>query len=273
MPWGMTGPLHVCQLCGKILSGIIGEDLYQHLSLNSLLSHEQKGCGKKSRGTKDQLAIDKAILRDCKQRKTNAVIARVDYKKAYNSVPHSWIMKTLELGRAADNLKPLMNESMKIWKTQLTARGEDLGEMLIRRGIFQGDSLSPLLFAISMLPRSAILRESASWYKLSKEEGKINHLMFVDDLKLYGKNVKEINSLLQTVRVFSSDIGMDFGIKKCAAMIMKRGKLVWSEGIKLPDGRKIRSIGEEDDGYKYLGMLEVDDIMPEVMKTNMKEYT
>ena len=54
---------------------------------------------------------------------------------------------------------------------------------------------------------------------------------------------------------------------------MKRGKLVWSEGIKLPDGRKIRSIGEEDDGYKYLGMLEVDDIMPEVMKTNMKEYT
>ena len=39
------------------------------------------------------------------------------------------------------------------------------------------------------------------------------------------------------------------------------------------DGRKIPSIGEEDDGYKYLGVLEVDDIMHEVMKTNMKtEY-
>ena len=124
-----------------------------------------------------------------------------------------------------------------------------------------------------MLPLSTILRESASGYILSKEEGKMNHLMFMDDMKLYGKNVKEINSLVQSVRVFSSDIGMNFGIEKCAVMIMKRGKLIRSEGIKLPDRRNIRSIGEEGDGYKYLGVLEVDDIMHEVMKTNMKEYT
>lgn len=77
-----------------------------------------------------------------------------------------------------------------------------------------------------MLPLITILGESASGYKLSKEEGKINYLMFMDDLKLYQKNVKKINSLLQTVCVFSSDIDMDFGIEKCAVMIMKRGKLV-----------------------------------------------
>ena len=230
---GNDRPITCLPIMWKIVSGVIGEDFCINISLNSLLPDEQKGCRKKSRGTKDQLAIDKTILRDCKQKKTNAVIARVDYKKAYDSVPHSWIMETLELVRAADNFKPLINESIKIWKTQLTARGEDLGEMLIRRGIFQGDSLSPLLFAISMLPRSAILRESASWYKLSKEEGKINHLMFVDDLKLYGKNVKEINSLVQTVRVFSSDIGMDFGIKKCAAMINEKREAGMVRGDKI----------------------------------------
>ena len=99
-------------------------------------------------------------------------------------------METLELVGAADNIKRLMNESMKIWKTQLTACGEDLGEVLIRRGIFQGDSLSHQLFVISMSPLSTILRESASGYKLNKKEGKINHLMFMDGLKLYRKNVK-----------------------------------------------------------------------------------
>ena len=44
----------------------------------------------------------------------------------------------------------------------------------------------------------------------------------MDDLKLYGRNEKEINSLVHTVRVFSTDIGMDFGIKNCAMMVMER---------------------------------------------------
>ena len=99
---------------------------------------------------------------------------------------------------------------MEFWKTQLTACGKDLGEVSIRRGIFQGDSLSPLLFVIAILPPSSILNESAAGYQLSKKEGKITHLLFMDDLKLYGRNEKEINSLVHTVWVFSSDIRMGF---------------------------------------------------------------
>ena len=40
--------------------------------------------------------------------------------------------------------------------------------------------------------------------------------------------------------MFSKDIGMDFGIEKCAMIQMKRGKFVMSEGIELPNGKKIR---------------------------------
>ena len=46
-------------------------------------------------------------------------------------------METLELAGAVDNIKQLINQRMKIWKTQLAACSEDLGEVLIRRGIFQ----------------------------------------------------------------------------------------------------------------------------------------
>ena len=100
---------------------------------------------------------------------------------------------------------------MESLKTQLTACGKDLGELSIKREIFQGDSLSPLLFVIAMLPLGSVLNESSAGYQLIKEEGKITHLLFMDDLKLYGMNEKEINSVLHTVQVFSSDIGMDFG--------------------------------------------------------------
>ena len=53
---------------------------------------------------------------------------------------------------------------------------------------------------------------------------------------------------------------MDFGIEKCAMIVMKRGKLDKSEGIRLPNGRIIRSIGDDGEGYKYWGVLEADDI-------------
>ena len=130
-----------------------------------------------------------------------------------------------------------------------------------------------MLFVIAMLPLSSVLNESGAGYQLSKGEGKVNHLLFMDDLKLYGRNEKEINSLVHTVRVFSSDTGMDFGIEKCATMVTKRGKLDKSEVIRLPDGRIIRSIGDDAEGYKYLGVLEVDDIMHgEVKRSMKKEY-
>ena len=114
---------------------------------------------------------------NCKQKKTNLAIAWIDYKKAYDSVPHSWILETLDLVGAADTIKRLMKESMESWKTQLTACGKDLGEVSIRRGIFQGDSLFPLLFVIAMLPLSSVLNESAAGYQLSKKEGKVTHLL------------------------------------------------------------------------------------------------
>ena len=52
--------------------------------------------------------------------------------------------------------------------------------------------------------------------------------------------VKNRQIRLRTVYVFSTDIGMGFGIKKCGIITMKRGKIVKSEGIKLPDGEMMK---------------------------------
>ena len=104
---------------------------------------------------------------------------------------------------------------------------------------------------------------------MTKDGCRINHLLFMDDLKLFAKNENEIDSLVQTVRIFSNDIGMKFGLEKCAAMTMKRGKRVHSDGIALPDGTQLRALGEED-SYKY---LEADHVLHEESKERLnKEY-
>ena len=74
-------PFACLPIMWKLLTGIMGEKLYQHLESNGLLTDEQKGCRKGSRGTKDQLLVDKVILKNCRRRLTNLSRAWIDYKK------------------------------------------------------------------------------------------------------------------------------------------------------------------------------------------------
>ena len=76
---------------------------------------------------------------------------------------------------------------MKTWKVELTAEGRSLPEVTTQRSIFQGDELSPLLFIIAMMPRNYIYRKCTAGYKLNKSQEKINHLMYMDDIKLFAK--------------------------------------------------------------------------------------
>ena len=65
---------------------------------------------------------------------------------------------------------------------------------------------------------------------------------------------------------------MEFGIEKCAMLVMKKEKIVKSVGIELPDGKVIKSL-QEDENYKYLRILEADKFLEEKMKlNNLKEY-
>ena len=83
----------------------------------------------------------------------------------------------------------------------------------IHSHIFQGYALSPLLFVIAMMPLNHMLRKCTAGCKLSKSQEKINHLMYMDDIKLFSKNEKELENLIHAVRIYSQDIGMEFGIE------------------------------------------------------------
>jgi hypothetical protein len=161
---------------------------------------------------------------------------------------------------------------MKMWRIEMTSGGEALGEVKIRRGIFQGDSLSPLLFVLTLIPMTMVLNATRTGNKLGKSRGHINNLLFMDDLNLYAKNVKELDSLVQTLRDISEDIAMEFVIQKCAMVVMRRGRMVESKGIDLPNGETIKVL-EENEGYKYLGILEYDKLKSCEMKEILRnEY-
>ena len=135
----------------------------------------------------------------------------INYRKAYEMVPHSWILECARMVGVAQNIITLIENCMANWKTVLISNQEVLGS-----------------------------------YQLKKERCKINNLLFMDNLKLYGKNSSLIDSLVvQTVWSYSEDIGIKFGIDKCAVLELERGRLVSSDGIELLGGERMKEVDQE----------------------------
>ena len=84
-----------------------------------------------------------------------------------------------------------------------------------------------------MVPLTLIFRKVNANYDWGKKEYKLNNLLFIDDLELFLKSEEQMNTLVRTFYVFSTDIGMEFEMKKCGTPTMKRRKVVRCEGIKI----------------------------------------
>ena len=180
-------------------------------------------------------------------------------------VPQSWILHCLKIYKIPDQIVQFIEKTMQNWRVELKAGRKSLAEVKIQRGIFHGEALSPLLFVIAMMPLNHILRNCTAGYKLSKSREKINHLMYIDDVKLFAKNGKELETLIPTVRIYSQDIGMEFGIEKCVMLVIKSGKRHITEEVELPNQVVIGTLGEKET-YKYLGILEADTLKRQEMK-------
>ena len=105
-------------------------------------------------------------------------------------VPQIWIINCLKMYKISNDVINFIEKTMKNWKAELTAGGKSLAETKIQRGIFQGDALSPLIFIIAIMPLYHILRKCTAGYKLSKSLEKINHLMYMEYIKLFAKKWK-----------------------------------------------------------------------------------
>jgi len=220
---------------------LITNRIYKHICDNRILPPEQKGIKQQAHGCKDHLLLDKVILEVTNQNKRNVSFVWIDYQKSYNSVLHSWIKEILETYKIEPTLRHFIEKLIPLWRTRLNlhTEGETITtkELAIRSVIFQGDSLSPLIFCIALFPLSRQLHGAGTGFKLGKK--KISHLLYIGNLKVYANDDEEMVRCMELIKRFRDDIGMSFGYNKCAIITIKNGKPV--ETTILDDFPKLRN--------------------------------
>ena len=125
-------PITCLPLMWKLITEIVAEEIYNHLEENDLLPKKQKGCRRNSRDTKDQLLIDKTVMKNCRRRTLGLNMVWIDYRKVYDIVPHSWIKKSMKMCGVADNISHLLSKSMESWQTILISGNEELARVNIQ---------------------------------------------------------------------------------------------------------------------------------------------
>ncbi|TWW59287.1 hypothetical protein D4764_06G0008170 [Takifugu flavidus] len=133
------------------------------------MSRAQKGIGNNTRGAKDQLLVDRAITQDCRTRHTNLCTAWTDYKKAYESMLHTWILECLKLYNLNRTLREFIQNSMKL--VTLEANSKPIARIITKSGY------------------GCQLRSGTT----------ISHLLYMDDIKLYAKNERDTDCLIHSL--------------------------------------------------------------------------
>ena len=144
----------------------------------------------------------------------------------------------------------------KLWAAIATLKGTNqtikTDIITYLKGIFQGDSLSVILFVLSVNPLSFMIKRLWGYAAGKDCNTNITHNFFIDNLKLYNSTTNRVKKQLDFVTRFSQDISMNLGQDKCAHLVIKKGQIKHNGQHLEMNSVKIQQV-EEGECYKNLG--------------------
>ena len=143
----------------------------------------------------------------------------IDVKKAFDSIEHPYLIECIEKFNLPPWIYPFLKSTISRWKVEIRLENKKLLEKEIKRGILQGDSLSPLLFVLCMDPLSPMLNFKHPKIAINardNEEFASSHLLFIDDLKLLAENKETLEKMSEETDKFFNIVGLERNKAKLA---------------------------------------------------------
>ena len=260
----------------KLITAVINHNLRKIEASQNMLQLDQRGGKPGSMGCTDNLLVDRMVLEDAQFNLKNLTCTWVDLKKAFDSVSHPWLFRCLECHGVPVVLIDFIKNLVKTWEISIeinTKNGkEKIKTIKVNRGILQGDSFCVTLFIMSVNPLAWYIRSAEGYNITCHRNEKITHSLYVDDLKTYHKSRNKVAVMSTTIKSMFTDIGFEWGLQKCAAVEVNRGKLTEGGNLTVSKEESIQ-IMSKDDHYKFLGTVENSKQLDELItQTLSQEY-
>ena len=193
----------------KVFTSILKEKIHNRINMNSeslKISKNQLGCKLQSLAAKEGL-INSYMLKQQKEEKyPKYVESYYDIKKAYDSVNHEWVIEALKYFNVEGVIIDIVESMMNRWKIFIGYKyNEYLGCIKLKRGILQGDSLSPLLFIIQMNIISQIIEEKFL---------KTTNTLYMDELRIMIQSSEEMGTIHNEIKQIISGIRIEMKINQ-----------------------------------------------------------
>ena len=116
-------PIAIQNSMYKIYTGMLAEFITDHCTENNLITEEQAAGKRGSWNCTDQLLVNKMIYKEVTGNRRNLITVWLDYKKAFDSVPHDWVIKSLQLAKVPTIIIQAIQSLMNKWKTRVHLYG------------------------------------------------------------------------------------------------------------------------------------------------------
>ncbi|CAI5438835.1 unnamed protein product [Caenorhabditis angaria] len=241
-------PISILSIPGKVFTKIMTKRMAR--KAESYLDETQNGfrCG---RSCSENLQSITCLWEKCHEYDKPLILTFIDYRAAFDSIYWSAVQE----GVLESGFDPQYIEAIKSCNELGTGEIEIFGEKLkipVERGVRQGDSSSPALFAIAL---HKLLNEADPLPEDDEEENfgirvdgrYISRLLFADDLVLIDKNPKDASNRASKIAKICEKAGLIFNTAKSKVL---RNQCANNASVRV-NGQPL----EDVDQIKYLGRI------------------
>ena len=247
----------------KIFAGLVCQRLNAYTA--DKLSDNQMGF-RRDHSTMQAIICVRHIIQNARDQHTPLVLAFVDLKKAFDSVPHRAIMDTLDKlnlpARIGNCIKQLICKPVGHIRNSADS-------FILERGVRQGSKEGPHLFNLAL---DEILRQvyegMAPTTRMTQNSGaqwSVSHIAYADDLCLFTSSIDELKRTLERLHIVLREWGMEMSFAKTKWMAIT--PTTTSDAQLIIDGQEIEKVNR----FKYLGSIIEDDGNPRsAVKDNIR---